>query len=326
MQSIQFTQYGSPDVLELVEIDKPIPTDDQILIKIHAASANPLDWHIMRGAPILARFEFGLRKPKINQLGADIAGTVESIGRNVSEFSVGDRVFGDLSFGNLGGFAEYVCASPDSVALIPDNLSFAEAAAMPVVGFTALQGLRDKGQIQAGQKVLVNGASGGVGSAAVQIAKSYGAEVTGVCSTRNLELVCSIGADHAIDYTRQDFTRMGQQYDLIYDAVGNRSAADYARALTPNGICAIAGFTTLPHMFLQVMFLGSLRSMTTSKTIGMMATAHPNKKDLLILRDLLETGKVKAVIDRHYPLSETADAIRYLETSRVQGKVIIDIV
>jgi NADPH:quinone reductase-like Zn-dependent oxidoreductase len=319
MKAILFPKYGSPDVLRLTDVAKPAPNEDQILIKVQAASANPLDWHRMRGEPFLARVGEGYLKPKNPKLGADIAGRVEAIGSNVTEFVPGDEVFGSVG---SGGFAEYVCARAKYFALKPSHLSFEAAAASPVVGFTALQGLRDAGQIQAGQKVLVNGASGGVGTFAVQIAKSYGAEVTGVCSTRNLDMVRSIGADHVIDYTREDFTRTGLRYDLIYDAIGNRSVFDYRRALQPQGKCVIAGFTGLGRLF-EHMIGGPLLSTFDSRKVGLMKIANVNKPDLLIIKDLLETGKVVSVIDKCYPLSHTAEAIRYLEQGHARGKVIV---
>ena len=315
MQAIIYTTYGSPDVLQLKDIEKPTPKVNQVLVKVHAASANPADWHLMRAAPFLARLANGLLKPKNTKLGADIAGRVEAVGSNVTQFQVGDQVFGAMPLNELGGFAEYVCASEELLALKPANLTFEQAAAVPLAAFTALQGLRNKGQIQPGQKVLINGASGGVGTFAVQIAKSFGTEVTGVCSTRNLDMVRSIGADHVIDYTQADFTRNGQQYDLIFDAVGNRSVFDFKRALSPNGICAVAGFTNLSRLF-QVMLLGG-------KKIGLMETAKANQKDLVFIQALLEAGKVVPVIDRCYPLREVADAIRYLEAGHAQGKVVI---
>ena len=321
MKAIIFTQYGSPDVLQLKDVEKTVPKDNEVLVKVYAASANPLDWHSMRGTPFLARLAFGLQKPKNTMLGADIAGRVEAVGRNVTQFQVGNEVFGDI---HAGGFAEYACASEELLALKPSNSSFEAAAAVPVAAFTALQGLRDKGQIQKGQKVLINGASGGVGTFAVQIAKSFRTEVTGVCSTRNLDMVRSIGADHVIDYTKEDFTQNGQQYDLIFDAVGNRSVPDYQRALSPNGICAVAGFTTLSRLF-QVIFLGAWVSKTGSKKIGLMETAQANQKDLVFIKGLLEEGKVIPVIDRTYPLSEVPEAIRYLETGHARGKVVITI-
>jgi NADPH:quinone reductase-like Zn-dependent oxidoreductase len=328
MKAIVYTEYGSPDVLQLRNVEKPEPKENEVLVKIYAASANTLDWHIMRGEPFLARLEAGLQKPKNHRLGADIAGRIEAVGKNVTRFKVGDDVFGDvfgdIAGGGLGAFAEYVCAHEDAFALKPTNLTFEAAAAVPVAAFTALQGLRDKGQIKPGQKVLVNGASGGVGTFAVQIAKAFGAEVTGVCSTRNLEMVCSIGADRVIDYTKEDFTQKGEHYDLIFDAVGNRSVADYQRALTPNGICAVAGFTSLSRLF-QVIAVGGWVSATGNQKIGLMETAKSNKKDLAFIKELLETGKVVPVIDRCYPLNEVPNAIRYLETGRARGKVVINI-
>jgi len=320
MKAIVYTKYGSPDVLQLKDVEKPTPKDNEVLIKIHAASANPLDWHRMRGAPFLVRLDEGLRKPRNPRLGADIAGRVEAVGNNVTQFQPGDEVFGVCA----GGFAEYASVPESKLALKPANSSFEEAAAAPVAAFTALQGLRDKGQIQPGQKVLVNGASGGVGTFAVQIAKSFGTEVTGVCSTRNLDMVRSIGADHVIDYTQDDFTKNGQSYDLIYDAVGNRSVSDYKRALRLQGTCVIVGFSTLSRL-LEHMFLGPLMSMTGNKKIGLMGVAKPNQKDLVFVKELLEAGKVVPVIDRRYPLSETAEAIRYLEEGHARGKVVITV-
>jgi NADPH:quinone reductase-like Zn-dependent oxidoreductase len=322
MKAIVYEKYGSPDVLQFKEVEQPTPEDNEVLMKVIAAAANPLDWHAMRGAPFFVRFEMGFPKPKNPILGADIAGRVEAVGSSVTQFQPGDEVFGEIT---TGGFAEYACAGEKRLAPKPINLSFEEAAAVPVVAFTALQGLRDTGKIQVGQKVLVNGASGGVGTFAVQIAKSFGTEVTGVCSTRNLDMVRSIGADHVIDYTKEDFTRTGQRYDLIYCTVGNRSAAAYRRALALNGICAVAGFTTMPHFLLQVIFLGALMSMTSSKKIGSMGVAQPNREDLLIIKELLETGKVVPVIDRRYSLSETAEAIQYLEQGHARGKVVITV-
>jgi NADPH:quinone reductase-like Zn-dependent oxidoreductase len=319
MKAIIFPKYGSPDVLQLTEVEKPTPNENQVLVKVHAAATNPLDWHRMRGEPFLARMGEGFLKPKNPKLGADIAGRVEAVGSNVTEFQPGDEVFGSIG---AGGFAEYVCAREKYFALKPGTLSFEEAAAAPVVGFTALQGLRDTGRIQAGQKVLVNGASGGVGTFAVQIAKSYGAEVTGVCSTRNLEMVRSIGADHVVDYTREDFSRSGQHYDLIYDAIGNRSVFAYRRALKPQGICVIAGFTGFLRLF-EHLILGQLVSKVSSKKVVFMGIAKVAKQDLVFIKELLETGKVVSVIDRCYPLSETAEALRYLEKGHARGKVII---
>ena len=317
MKAIVYTTYGSPDVLQLKDIEKPMPNDNQVLVKVHAASANPADWHLMRAEPFLARFANGLLKPKNTRLGADLAGRIEAVGRNVTRFRIGDAVFGELPLDAMGSFAEYVCISEELLALKPDKLTFEQAAAVPLAAFTALQGLRDKGQIRPGQRVLVNGASGGVGTFAVQIAKSFGTEVTGVCSTRNLDMVRSIGADHVIDYTQTDFTNTGQRYDLIFDAIGNRSVSDLKRALTPNGICSVAGFTSLSRLF-QTMFFGG-------KNVGLMETAKANQADLVFIQGLLEAGKVVPVIDRRYPLSETAEAIRYLEAGHARGKVIVTI-
>ena len=324
MKAIVYHKYGSPDVLELEEVQKPTPKDDEVLVKVHAGSVNPADWHLLRADPFLARLEVGLLKPKNKVLGSDIAGRVEAVGNKVTHFQPGDEVFGDKFQCGWGGFAEYVAVTENRIALKPANLTFEAAAAVPLAAFTALQGLRDKGQIQSGQKVLINGASGGVGTFAVQIAKSFGAEVTGVCSTRNLDMVRSIGADHVIDYTQEDFTRNGQTYDLILDAVGNRSVSDYKRILSPKGICVIAGFTTLSRLFEHV-FLGLWASRTGSKKIGIMGTVKPNKKDLVFMKELLESGKVVPVIDGRYPLSETAEAIRHLEEGHAQGKVVITV-
>lgn len=321
MKAILVPKYGSPDVLQFTDVEKPVPNDDQVLVKIVAAAANPLDWHGMRGEPFLVRIGGEFRRPKDPRLGADIAGRVEAVGKNVTEFKPGDEVFGAVG---VGGFAEYVCTREKNLALKPANVSFEQAAAAPVVGYTAVQGFRHAGGIRAGQKVLVNGAAGGIGTFAVQFAKSCGAEVTGVCSTRNLELVRSIGADHVVDYTREDFTRNGQQYDLIYDSIGNRSVIDYRRALKPQGICVIAGFTSMLRLF-EHMILGPLVSKRGDKKVGMMGISNANKEDLLVIKELLETGKVVSVIDRRYPLRETAEAIRYLETLHARGKVIINV-
>src|SRR5262245_31424405 len=318
MKAIVFPNYGPPEALQLTEVEKPTPKDHQVLVRVHAASANPLDWHRMRGAPFLARLGEGLLKPKNPMLGADIAGRVEAVGGNVTEFQPGDEVFGV----SVGGFAEYVCAADTKVARKPANLSFEAAAAVPVAAFTALQGLREKGQTKAGQKVLINGASGGVGTFAVQLAKAFGAEVTAVCSTRNLDLVRSIGADHVVDYTREDFTKNGQLYDLIYDAVGNRSVSDYKRALSPQGICVIAGFTTLPRLVEHIV-LGPLMSKAGRKQIGLQGLAATHKQDLLVIKEFLEAGKVVPVIDRCYRLREVPEAIRYLEQGHARGKVVI---
>ena len=312
MKAIVYPKYGSPDVLELQEVDKPPITDGEVRVRVHAASLNPLDWHFLRGKPFIVRLFAGLVKPKRKIPGVDVAGQVEGVGGKVTRFQRGDEVFGES---NGGACAEYVCVSEDGLSLKPTNLTFEEAAAVPVAGFTALQGLRDKGQIQAGQKVLINGASGGVGTFAVQIAKSFGAEVTGVCSTRNLDMVQSIGADHVIDYGEEDFTQTGDRYGLILDAVGNHSLSDCKRALHANGIyVAVAGSVG------RVLWMG----MTGGKRMVSML-ARRNTEDLVVLKELLETGSVRPVIDRRYPLSEVAEAIRYLEAGHAQGKVVITV-
>ena len=314
MNAIIYTKYGSPDVLELKEVEKVLPKDDDVLVKICAAGVNPLDWHKMRADPFPVRLGGGFLKPKDPRLGADMAGRVEAVGRNVTSLRPGDEVFGVIG---VGSFAEYVCVPAKLLVPKPTNLSFVESAAVPVAALTALQGLRDTGKIQQGQQVLINGASGGVGTFAVQMAKQFGGEVTGVCSTRNIDLVRSIGADHVIDYTQHDFTQSGKKYDLIFDAVGNYSVGRLRKGLTPQGIAAVAGFTALTRV-LQIAILGSRGAQKISMFI-----AQPNQKDLLIIKELLESGKVAPVIDRHYPLAQTADAIRYLETSRARGKVVI---
>ncbi len=324
MKAITYTHYGSPDVLQLKDVPEPTPKDSEVKVKVVAASANPLDWHLMRGAPFLARLEGGLRKPKHDRLGADVAGYVEAVGKNVTGFKPGEEVFGNVFGRGLGSFAEYVCVPESLLALKPTNVTFEGAASTPVVGFTAIQGLRDTGHIQVGERVVINGASGGIGTFAVQYARACGAEVTAVCSTRNLELVRSIGANHVVDYTQTDFTRTGEKYDLIFDTVGNLSVAALQRTLEPAGRGVVAGFTTL-FLLMQAALVGKLVSRRGGKQIGIMGTAQPNLDDLLTIQNLLETGNVVPVIDRCYPLSETAEAIRYLETMRARGKVIITV-
>jgi|SRR5271157_175605 NADPH:quinone reductase-like Zn-dependent oxidoreductase len=320
MKATVYTKYGPPDVLELKEVPTPAPKDDEVLIKIHAASVNAADWHLLRADPFIARLYAGLTKPKHTILGADIAGRVEAVGRSVRQFKPGDEVFGDLFRNGLGGFAEYACAGEDALALKPACITFEEAAAVPVAAVTALHGLRDKGKIQPGQRVLINGASGGVGTFAVQIAKSFGANVTAVCSTRNVDMVRLIGADRVIDYTREDFTRNGQQYDLIIGTNGYHPIFDYKRALSPRGIYVMTGGSGA-QMF-QAMLLGPLISMTGRKKMGGLSSS-PDKKALLLIKELLETGKVKPVIDRRYPLSEVPEAFRYIEEGHARGKIVI---
>jgi NADPH:quinone reductase-like Zn-dependent oxidoreductase len=321
MKAIIYTKYGPPDVLQLKEIEKPTPKDNEILIKVHAASVNAADWHLLRAKPFLVRLMgMGLLKPKNKILGADIAGRVEVVGKNVKQFQPGDEVFGDIFDCGLGGYAEYVCASEDALVLKPESVTFEEAAAVPLAALTALHALRDKGHIQPGQKVLINGASGGVGTFAIQLAKYFGAKVTTVCSTRNLDMVRKLGADHVIDYTQEDFTKNGERYDLILAANGFHPIFDYKRALRPKGVYVMSGGSGT-QMF-QAMLLGPFISMTGSK-IMRSVSSKPNKKDLVFMKELLEAGKVVPVIDRHYPLSEVAEAIRYLEEGHAKGKVII---
>ena len=320
MKAIIYTKCGPPDVLQLKEVQKPVPSDNEVLVKVHAASANPADWHLLRGEPFLARFGAGLLKPKNTILGIDIAGRIDAVGKNVTELQPGDEVFGDCGWG--GGFAEYACVTEKKLVTKPANITFEEAAAVPVAAITALQGLRDQGQVQPGQKVLINGASGGVGTFTVQIAKYFGAEVTGVCSTKNLDMVRSIGADNIIDYTKEDFTQSEQAYDLIIDNVGNRSVSDLKRPLNPNGNCVIIGFSSM-SLLLQHMLLGPLVSGKSGKKIAVMGTAKMNKNDMIFIRELLEANKVVPVIDRRYNLSEVPEAIRYLEKGHARGKVVI---
>lgn len=322
MKAIVYTKYGPPEVLALREVEKPAPKDNEILIKVHAAGANAGDWHLLRGTPFPVRLMFGLRQPKHQILGSAVAGTVEAAGRSVAQFRPGDAVFGDVSDNGFGAYAEYVTAPEKAVALKPANLSFAEAAAVPVSATTALNGLRDKGEIQPGKKVLINGASGGVGSFAVQIAKSFGAEVTAVCSGRNVDLVRSLGADRAIDYTKEDFTKSGERYDLILGISGYHPISAYKRALNPEGIYVSIGGDG--RQMFQSLFLGPWLSMTGSRKIRSLLS-QPNQADLNFMRDLLESGKVKPVIDRRYRLSEVPEAIGYLETGHARGKVVITV-
>ncbi len=322
MNAITHCEYGGPEVLKLEQVEKPILNDNQVLVRVRAASVNPLDLTIK--GPLLLRPLFGLRKPKETRLGVDYAGVVEAVGKNVTQFKAGDEVFG----GRNGALADYVCVLADrAVVLKPANITFEQAAAVPVAAITALQGLRDKGRIRAAQKVLINGASGGVGTFAVQIAKSFGTEVTGVCSTRNVDLVRSIGADHVIDYTKEDFTKGNQRYDLIYDLVGNHSFSERRRILNPNGICVMAGLGGAGwHEGFASRLLGELNGYLRSRFTRQKFIAYIaqfNKADMLILADLMQSGKVTPVIDRTFKFSETADALRYLETGHARGKVVV---
>jgi NADPH:quinone reductase-like Zn-dependent oxidoreductase len=316
MKAIVYTKFGPPDVLQLREVEKPRPKDNEILIKVHAASANAYDWRHLRADPFLIRLMgAGLLKPKHKILGADIAGQVESVGVNVKQFQPGDEVFGD---GGYGGFAEYACVDENRFVLKPADLTFEEAAAVPMAALTALQGLRDKGLIQAGQKVLINGASGGVGTFAVQIARSFDTEVTGVCGTAKMDLVRSIGADHVVDYTQEDITKNGKLYDLIFDVAAFRSISEYKRILSSGGIYVQAG-GSMPRIF-QLM----LKSMTGAKNMRLVI-ANANQKDLLFIKELMKAGKVRSIIDKCYPLSETAEALLYLEEGHARGKVVISV-
>jgi NADPH:quinone reductase-like Zn-dependent oxidoreductase len=318
MKAIVYTEYGTPDVLQLKEVEKPLPKDNEVLVEVKAVSVNAYDWHLLTADIFPMRLMgVGLFIPKNTILGADIAGRVEAVGRNVKQFQPGDEVFGEIGH---GGFAEYACAPESRLALKPANLSFEEAAAVPMAALTALQGLRDVGQIRPGQKVLINGASGGVGTFAVQIAKSFGAEVTAVCSTRNLDQARSLGADHVIDYTKEDFTQNRKQYDLILAANGYHSISDYQHALTPNGIYVMAGGS--PAQMFQAMLLGSWMSKTGGKKMGGVS-AKPNQNDLVFMKELLEAGKVVPVIDKRYLLSDAAEALRYLGDGHARGKVVI---
>jgi NADPH:quinone reductase-like Zn-dependent oxidoreductase len=327
MKAMVYTRYGPPDVLESTEVEKPTPKDDEVLLKVHAASVNPADWHLLRGEPYIARLQLGLRKPKERVLGCDVAGQVEAVGKNVTMLQPADEVFGSPFMHGFGAFAERVCVSEDLLAPKPATLSFEQAAAVPLAASTALQGLRDHGRIEPGQKVLIIGASGGVGTFAVQIAKSFGAEVSGVCSTRNVDMVRSLGADHVIDYTREDFTRSGhKKYDLIFQLAGTRSPSECRRALTAKGtLVQISGesdgrWIGPVDRIIKALVLSPFVSQKMASF-----TVKPNKEDLQFLKELIEAGKVTAVIDRTYSLSETPEAIRYLENGHARGKVVITI-
>ncbi len=316
-------RYGSPDVVELREIEKPVAADDEVLVRVRASSVNPAEWYSVVGRPYVGRTQMGLRKPKSARLGVDFAGTVEAVGKDVTQFRPGDEVFG----GRDGAFAEYLCVREErAVVLKPANVTFEQAAAVPVAALTALQGLRDKGQIQPGQKVLINGASGGVGTFAVQIAKALGAEVTGVCSTRNVDLVRSIGADEVIDYTREDFTRSDRRYDLMLDVAGSRPWSESRRVLNPQATLVIVGGPKTnrligPLSHVVKVRLAALRS--SQKVVFFIAKF--NKADMVVLRDLLADGRVTPVIDKRYGLSEIADALRYMGEGHAQGKIVITV-
>jgi len=322
MKAIVYCDYGSAN-LKLADVEKPTPNDDQVVVKVRAASVNPYDWHFIEGTPYIMRIGVGLRKPKDTRLGVDFAGTVEAVGKNVTQFKPGDSVFG----GRGGAFAEYVCPRADrAVAIKPANITFEQAASVNIAGITALQALRDKGKVQSGQKVLINGASGGVGTFAVQIAKTFGAEVTGVCSTRNVDLVRSLGADHVIDYTKEDFTKSAERYNVILDNVANHSLSECRRVLTSKGKYVLIGGGGANEQGFIGILARPLKALVLSKFVSQqmgMMMAEPSQKDLTVLGDLMQSGKVKPVIDRTYKLSEVPEAIRYLEEGHARGKVVI---
>jgi NADPH:quinone reductase-like Zn-dependent oxidoreductase len=320
MKAVIFTQYGSPDVLQLKEVEKPLPKDHQVLVKVHAASVNALDRHGLHRSIVMGN---GFLKPKDQRLGVDLAGRVDAVGSTVTQFHPGDEIYGI----GAGAFAEYASAREDAVAIKPATVSFESAAAVPVAALTALQGLRDKGEIQPGEHVLISGASGGVGTFAVQIAKALGADVTAVCSTKKVAMVQSLGADHVIDYTQADVTRKGERYDLILAVNGYHSIMAYRRVLRSDGRYILAGEGSNTHLFraiLQVLILGPMLARTGKQKMSFFI-ANPNRKDLEFLGELLETGKVVPVIDKCYPLADTAEAFRYLEEGHARGKVVITV-
>jgi NADPH:quinone reductase-like Zn-dependent oxidoreductase len=320
MRAVVFTEYGSPDVLELRDVEKPIPGDDEVLIRVHAASLNAWDWEALHGTPFVNRLIFGLLHPKKQILGSDIAGRIEAVGKHVRRLRVGDDVFGDLS-GAWGGFAEYVCAGETALALKAPSMTFAEAAAIPQAAMLALQGLRDRGHVRSGQKLLINGAGGGVGTFAVQIAKLYGAEVTAVDSPEKLDMLRSLGAEHVIDYSQEDFTRSARRYDLILDVKTTRSLLDCARALRPGGVYVTVG-GSMARLF-QALFLAPWIRLTQKKSIRIVAL-KPNR-GLAYMKELCEAGKVVPVIDGPYKLSELPEAFRYFGAGRHKGKVVITV-
>ena len=324
MKAIVRDTYGSPDVLELTDIDKPEPADDEVLLRVHAASVNPADWHILRGAPYIARMQFGLRKPKDRVLGCDVAGHIEAVGKNVTMLQPGEEVFGSPFMHGLGAFAEWVCISEDLLAPKPAALSFEQVAAVPLAALTALQGLRDQGRIEPGHKVLIIGASGGVGTFAVQIAKAFGANVTGVCSTRNVEMVRALGADHVIDYTQEDFTQSGQKYDLIFQLAGTLSPSECRSALTSNGNLVLSSGESEGRWIGPVdrVIKGFVLSPFVSQKMASF-TVKPNREDLQLLKQFIEDGTLTPEIDRTYPLAQVPEAIRYLEEGHARGKVVI---
>ena len=328
MKAAIYTRYGPPDVVQMADVEKPVPTDEEVLIRVRAAAVNPYDWHFMRGEPYPVRIAAGgLRKPKDSRLGADVAGEIEAAGKNITQFKLGDAVFGSCK----GAFAEYACASESNLALKPDNVTFEQAASVPIAAYTALQGLRrggltKDGKTQPGQKILINGAAGGVGTFAVQIAKSFGAEVTGVCSTKNVEMVRSIGANQVVDYTQEDFTKSARRYDVILDCVGNHSFSESRRVMNPRGIYVGAGGTSDNWMIGPL--TRAIKALVLSWFVSqkqVMVLAKPSKEDLTIMGELMAIGKVTPVIDRCYSLCEVPEAVRYLEAGHARGKVVITV-
>ena len=320
MKAAVYTRYGPPDVVEVKDVEEPVPKDNEVLIKVRVASVNPLDWKTMTGGPYIVRILLGLRKPKIKRTGVDLVGQVEAVGGNVTRFKPGDEVFGTCR----GAFAEYACTSESALVTKPDSVTFEQAASAPIAGLTALQGLRDKGQVQPGQRVLINGAAGGVGTFAVQIAKSFGADVTGVCSTKNVDMVRSIGADRVIDYTQEDFTKSRQTYDLFFDCVGNHSLSACRRVLKPKGIYIMVGAPNnarLIGLLARLIGVLVLSRFVSQKLVTFLARL--NKEDLTIVGELMATRKVTPVIDRRYRLSEVPEALRYMQGGHARGKVVI---
>ena len=324
MQAIVYEKYGPPDVLQLKDVERPTPRDNEVLVRVRAASVNKADWYMLNGKPFMIRLNpGGIRAPRNKILGADMAGHVEAVGSDVEQFKAGDRVFGDISSAGMGAFAEYVSVPEELLAPAPSNLSLEEIAAIPTAGVTALQGIRDAGEIEPGQRVLINGASGGVGTYAVQIAKAYGTDVTAVCSTRNMDLVRSIGADHVIDYTSEDFTRNGQRYDLIIGVNGYHSLSDYSSALAPTGTYVCLG-GTMRHIFGSLL-LGPVMTRKGGKKIGNMGMVTMNQRGLAEMKELCEAGKVVPAIDKRYPLAEASEALRYFGEGHARGKVVLTV-
>lgn len=323
MKAIVYKKYGQSDQLHMEIVQKPVPSENEVLVKVHAVSVNYADWHMLTGTPFLARMAFDLFRPKLSILGADIAGTVEAVGNAVTDFKPGDEVYGDLGLNGFGGFAEYVCAPQNLIALKPVNLTFAETAALPMAAVTALQALRDGGKLQRGQKVLIHGAAGGVGTFAVQIARHLGAEITAVCSTRNIDLVRSLGADHIIDYTKEDFAANGTKYDLILGINGNRSISDYHKALAPKGTYLMVGGSD--RQIFQAMLLGGIVAGISGQKLGSFLSRN-SREDLITIKELVEAGAIKPVIDRQFTLEQTPEAMSLIGTGHARAKLVINVI